>query len=115
MVDIRSIMSSHTVRAIDAGSVVDAVGAIGVAAVPVVLLVTDLKCVSHGTVLIPKGCRKTYSVVITGVVPDFDTQSAGLDATVAPEEESAEDGLGEEVEDAVEDGLGVTVATCQCL
>lgn len=55
---------------------------------------------------------ETYSMVVTGVVPDLNAQAAGLDAAMAPDEEGAENGLGEEVEDAVEDGLGITVAKC---
>lgn len=46
-----------------------------------------------------------HSVVV--VVPDLETQASGVNVPVAPEEESTEAGLGEEVEDTVEDGLAV--------
>lgn len=46
-----------------------------------------------------------HSVVV--VVPDLETEASGVDVPVAPEEESTEDGLGEEVEDTVEDSLAI--------
>ena len=41
------------------------------------------------------------------IVVDVEAKTGRVNAAVAPDEESAEDGLGEEVEDTVEDGLGV--------
>jgi hypothetical protein len=44
---------------------------------------------------------------ITIVVSDRHADRRGVDVTVAPDEEGAEDGLGDEVEDTVEDGFRV--------
>lgn len=46
-----------------------------------------------------------HSVVV--VVADLEAETRGVNVAVAPEEEGTEDGLGEEVEDAVEDGFAV--------
>lgn len=46
-----------------------------------------------------------HSVVV--VVADLEAEASGVDVAVAPKEEGAEDGLGEEVEDAIEDGFAV--------
>ena len=46
-------------------------------------------------------------VVGVGVVVDVDAKLLRSDVTVAPDEESTEAGLGDEVKDGVEDGLGV--------
>lgn len=41
------------------------------------------------------------------IVADVDAEAVGVDVAVTPEEEGTEDGLGQDVENAVEDGLGV--------
>ena len=46
-----------------------------------------------------------HSVVV--VVADLEAEASWVDVAVAPEEEGTEDGLGEEVEDAVEDGFAI--------
>merc|ERR1712137_287546 len=46
-------------------------------------------------------------VVVTLVVHDVHANVGRIDVAVAPDEESTEAGLGDEVKDGVEDGLGV--------
>lgn len=46
-----------------------------------------------------------HGVVV--VVSDLEAQTRGVDVAVAPEEQGAEDGFGEEIQDAVEDGFAV--------
>lgn len=43
--------------------------------------------------------------ILLGVVMDVQTKITRVDVAVAPDQESAEDRLGEDVEDTVEDGL----------
>lgn len=41
------------------------------------------------------------------IVPDMETESRGVNIAMTPEQKSAKDGLGEEVQNTVEDSLGI--------
>ena len=41
------------------------------------------------------------------IVPDMETEARGVNIAMTPEQKSAKDGLGEEVQNTVEDSLGV--------
>ena len=41
------------------------------------------------------------------IIPDMETEPCRIDIAVTPEQQGAEDRLGEEIQDAVKDGLGV--------
>ena len=53
------------------------------------------------------GAALLADVVVALVVHDVHANVGRVDVTVAPDEESTEAGLGDEVKDGVEDGLGV--------